>query len=93
MHEAYPGHHWHLSWLGGRPAHGPRTVFRTPYFTEGWALYPEKMMRERATSHPRPGDGARRGRLFWAARIIVDSAALRRHDVREAEAFMPTSAS
>ena len=43
-HEAYPGHHWHLTTMGGaRPL---RRVHRSAYFTEGWGLYAERVMRE-----------------------------------------------
>ncbi len=103
VHEAYPGHHWHLSWLAAqdRPV---RKVFRTPYFSEGWALYAEKLLREHGYfSAEAVGDAKKahaqelahvEARLFRAARIIVDTAM---HcgdmDVAEAEAFMTTKAS
>lgn len=103
VHEAYPGHHWHLSWLAAqdRPV---RKVFRTPYFAEGWALYAEKLLREHGYfSAAEVGDPAvARGRelahvearLFRAARMIVDTA-LHCGDmgVEEAEEFMTTKAS
>lgn len=44
-HEAYPGHHWHLITLQGNPRK-LRKVLATSYFTEGWALYAERLMRE-----------------------------------------------
>ncbi|MBW4720924.1 DUF885 domain-containing protein [Saccharothrix obliqua] len=103
VHEAYPGHHWHLSWLAAqnRPV---RKVFRTPYFSEGWALYAEKLLRENGYfSAEHAGDAKRaraqelahvEARLFRAARIVVDTAL---HcgdmDVAEAEDFMTTKAS
>lgn len=72
-HEAYPGHHWHLTTMAGaRPI---RRVHRSPYFTEGWALYAEQVMRE----HGYFGDARAElmhlsFRLFRAARIVVDTA-------------------
>ncbi|MEU4807241.1 DUF885 domain-containing protein [Actinosynnema sp. NPDC023587] len=103
VHEAYPGHHWHLSWLAtqNRPV---RKVLRTPYFSEGWALYSEKLLREHGYySAENVGDPVKaRGqelayveaRLFRAARMIVDTAL---HcgdmDVAEAQEFMTTKAS
>jgi uncharacterized protein (DUF885 family) len=91
VHEAYPGHHWHLTWLAAQgPAHPLRKVFRTPYFSEGWALYSEKLLR--SVGHYTT-QGALMGhveaRLFRAARMIVDTA-LHCGDMTpaEAEAFM-----
>ena len=46
VHEAYPGHHWHLVWRKANPSK-LRRVYSTPYFSEGWALYAERVMRER----------------------------------------------
>jgi uncharacterized protein (DUF885 family) len=103
VHEAYPGHHWHLSWLAAqdRPV---RKVFRTPYFSEGWALYAEKLLREHGYFTAEVvGDAAKaraqelahvEARLFRAARMIVDTA-LHCGDmsVAEAEEFMTTKAS
>ncbi|MEU3643032.1 DUF885 domain-containing protein [Lentzea sp. NPDC034063] len=91
VHEAYPGHHWHLTWLAAQgPAHPLRKIFRTPYFSEGWALYAEKLLR--SVGHYK-SQGALMGhveaRLFRAARMIVDTA-LHCGDMTpaEAEAFM-----
>lgn len=74
VHEAYPGHHWHLvvAKACGRPI---RSIYRSTYFVEGWALYAEKMMREagffvdarQALMHVKD-------RIFRAARIVVDTA-------------------
>ncbi|WP_433262504.1 DUF885 domain-containing protein [Actinosynnema sp. CS-041913] len=103
VHEAYPGHHWHLSWLAAqnRPV---RKVFRTPYFSEGWALYAEKLLREHGYfSADTVGDAKKaraqelahvEARLFRAARMIVDTG-LHCGDmsVAEAEEFMTTKAS
>ncbi|GAA0235760.1 DUF885 domain-containing protein [Saccharothrix mutabilis subsp. mutabilis] len=103
VHEAYPGHHWHLSWLAAqdRPV---RKVFRTPYFSEGWALYAEKLLREHGYfTAEQVGDERKaraqelahvEARLFRAARMIVDTA-LHCGDmtVEQAERFMTTKAS
>ncbi|MEO7803358.1 MAG: DUF885 domain-containing protein [Actinomycetota bacterium] len=73
VHEAYPGHHWHLVKMQDSPRK-IRKVLRTAYFTEGWALYAERMMREQ-DFYPTPAQvlahlGAR---IFRAARIVVDT--------------------
>ena len=47
VHEAYPGHHWHLVQRKTDAVVAVRKVYGTPYFTEGWALYAERVMRER----------------------------------------------
>jgi uncharacterized protein (DUF885 family) len=73
VHEAYPGHHWHLVTAKGNPSRVRRT-FRTPYFTEGWGLYAEQMMREQGFfSDPRQEMCQVEATLFRAARIIVDT--------------------
>jgi uncharacterized protein (DUF885 family) len=94
VHEAYPGHHWHLSWVAeqGRLV---RNLFTTPYFTEGWALYIETAMREAGYfADPRHELGHLDARIFRAARIVVDTA-LHTGDmsIEEAEAFMASKAS
>jgi uncharacterized protein (DUF885 family) len=73
VHEAYPGHHWHLSWMHklDRPV---RKVVTTSYFTEGWALYAERLMREHGFfSDPRQELCHLDARIFRAARIVVDT--------------------
>ncbi|MHB8294818.1 MAG: DUF885 domain-containing protein [Acidimicrobiales bacterium] len=73
VHEAYPGHHWHLSWskLSTSPL---RKVVRTPYFSEGWALYAERLMREHGFfDEPASEIGHLAARIFRAARIVVDT--------------------
>ena len=73
-HEAYPGHHWHLSWMANTPR-TVRAIFRTAYFAEGWALYTEKMMREQGYfADPRDELMHLNARIFRAARIVVDTA-------------------
>jgi uncharacterized protein (DUF885 family) len=72
VHEAYPGHHWHLVMAKGNPSHA-RQWFGTSYFAEGWALYAERMMREAGFY-----DDLRHvmfqyeATLFRAARIVTD---------------------
>ncbi len=73
VHEAYPGHHWHLVTvkLHPRPI---RRVLGTSYFTEGWGLYAEKLMREQGFfTDPRHELGQLDARIFRAARIVVDT--------------------
>jgi uncharacterized protein (DUF885 family) len=73
VHEAYPGHHWHLVMAKANPSH-LRQWFGTSYFAEGWALYAERMMRENGFY-----DDLRHvmfqyeATLFRAARIVVDT--------------------
>jgi uncharacterized protein (DUF885 family) len=72
VHEAYPGHHWHLVMAKGNPSH-VRQLFGTSYFAEGWALYAERMMEENGFY-----DDLRHvmyryeATLFRAARIVAD---------------------
>ncbi|HEX9994733.1 MAG TPA: DUF885 domain-containing protein [Acidimicrobiales bacterium] len=93
VHEAYPGHHWHLTtMLAGRPL---RRVVSSPYFTEGWALYSERMMREQGFfTDPAHEIGHLDARIFRAARIVCDTS-LHTGDMSfdEAVAFMSTKAS
>ncbi len=94
VHEAYPGHHWQLSWSADRsPA--VRAVHRSSYFAEGWALYAEGMMREQGYYADPAHELAHLDfRIFRAARIVVDTAL---HcgdmDPAQAEEFMATRAS
>ncbi len=72
-HEAYPGHHWHLVWSQDH-ASPVRSMVRTPYFSEGWALFAEHIMNEAGFF----ADDAEvlchlEARLFRAARIVVDT--------------------
>jgi uncharacterized protein (DUF885 family) len=74
VHEAYPGHHWHLAMAKTNPS-PMRAEFGTSYFAEGWALYAEEMMTNAGFY-----DDLRHvfyqveARLFRAARIVVDTA-------------------
>ncbi|MCA1645579.1 MAG: DUF885 domain-containing protein [Chloroflexi bacterium] len=73
VHEAYPGHHWHLVTAKSHPSPIRRT-FRTPFFTEGWGLYAEQVMREEGFfTDPRQEMAQVEATLFRAARIIVDT--------------------
>ena len=85
VHEAYPGHHWHLVTAKSHPSPLRRT-FRTPYFSEGWALYAEHMMREQGFfEDPRHELFQVEAMLFRAARIVVDTS-LHAGDMTLAEA-------
>ncbi len=73
VHEAYPGHHWHLV-MRKRQASDVRRVYSTPYFNEGWALYAERVMRERGFfTDPIQELHHLNATLFRAARIVVDT--------------------
>jgi uncharacterized protein (DUF885 family) len=89
VHEAYPGHHWHLVMRKANAA-DVRRVYSTPYFSEGWALYAERVMRERGFfEDPIHELHHLNATLFRAARIIVDTSLhLGEMSVDEAVAFM-----
>jgi uncharacterized protein (DUF885 family) len=73
VHEAYPGHHWHLVM---RRIHASRLrkVLSTPYFSEGWALYAERMMRERGFFDDALVQlNQLESSIFRALRIVVDT--------------------
>jgi uncharacterized protein (DUF885 family) len=73
VHEAYPGHHWHLVMAKSNPSH-VRKAFGTSYFSEGWALYAEKAMREQGFfEDPRQELYHVEATIFRAARIVVDT--------------------
>ncbi len=97
VHEAYPGHHWQLSWAAeaSPAARSVRAVHRSSYFAEGWALYAEGMMREQGYfADPAHELAHLDARIFRAARMMVDTAL---HcgdmDPDQAEEFMLTHAS
>lgn len=94
VHEAYPGHHWHISWAAGR-APTVRAVHRSTYFVEGWALYAEGMMREQGYfTDPAHELAHLDARILRAVRIVVDTA-LHCGDMtpEQAEQHMVTKAS
>ncbi len=73
VHEAYPGHHWHLVMAKGNPS-SVRRIFGTPYFNEGWALYAERVMREQGFfTDPKHLLYQYEATIFRAARIVVDT--------------------
>ncbi len=94
VHEAYPGHHWHLITVQQK-ARPIRKVLGTSYFTEGWALYAEKLMREHGFfTDPRHELCQLDARIFRAARIVVDTSLhIGDMDFEEAVTFMSTKAS
>ncbi|MEO5966269.1 MAG: DUF885 domain-containing protein [Candidatus Limnocylindrales bacterium] len=89
VHEAYPGHHWHLVMRKANPSR-VRKVYGTPYFNEGWALYSERVMRERGFFEtPIQELQHLSATIFRAARIIVDTSLhLGEMTFDEAVAFM-----
>jgi uncharacterized protein (DUF885 family) len=73
VHEAYPGHHWHLVMAKANPSHA-RRIFGTAYFSEGWALYAERVMREQGFfDDPKHLLYQYEATIFRAARIVVDT--------------------
>lgn len=94
VHEAYPGHHWHLTWALSQPR-PLRKVVGTAYFVEGWGLYTEEMMKEQGFfTDPRHELCQVDARLFRAARMVVDTSLhLGEMSVGEAVDFMSTKAS
>jgi len=95
VHEAYPGHHWHLAHIAATLRRPLRFVFGSTYFTEGWGLYVEDMMREQGFyADPRHELCQVDARLFRAARIVVDTSLhLGEMTIEEAAEFMSTKAS
>jgi uncharacterized protein (DUF885 family) len=93
VHEAYPGHHWHLTVAQSNPR-PVRKVLSTSYFTEGWALYTEMMMlQEGFYDDPRHELGVADARIFRAARIVVDTSLhIGDMNVEEAIDFMVSNA-
>ena len=94
VHEAYPGHHWHLTWALAQPR-PLRKVVGTAYFVEGWGLYSEELMKEQGFfTDPRHELCQVDARLFRAARIVVDTSLhLGEMSVEEAVDFMSSKAS
>ncbi|MDP8905046.1 MAG: DUF885 domain-containing protein [Chloroflexota bacterium] len=91
VHEAYPGHHWHLT-MNKVHSRRLRKVFGTPYFSEGWALYAERVMRERGFfTEPLHELYHLEATIFRAARIVVDTSLhLGEMTFDEAVTFMTT---
>jgi uncharacterized protein (DUF885 family) len=95
VHEAYPGHHWHMSHLAAHQRRPLRYVFSSAYFSEGWGLYVEEMMKEQGFfADPRAELRQVDMRLFRAARIVVDTSLhLGEMSIDEATQHMSTRAS
>lgn len=73
VHEAYPGHHWHLIMARANPSK-VRKTFSTSYFSEGWALYAERVLREQGFfADPRHELYQYEATIFRAARVVVDT--------------------
>ena len=73
VHEAYPGHHWHLITMNANPRIARKAEWSS-YFGEGWALYVEMMMVEEGFyDDPTHVLGVYDARIFRAARVIVDT--------------------
>jgi uncharacterized protein (DUF885 family) len=89
VHEAYPGHHWHLAWAK-RQSSPLRNILGTPYFVEGWALYAERLMREQGFfTEPMQVLYHLEATIFRAARIVVDTSLhLGEMSFEEAVSFM-----
>ena len=99
VHEAYPGHHWHLAWLSWNASQGRarplRFVLGSAYFVEGWGLYTEDLLREQGFFRTPEQELCQRDyRLFRAARIIVDTSLhLGEMTIEQATEFMATRTS
>jgi uncharacterized protein (DUF885 family) len=95
VHEAYPGHHWHQAHVAVTLRRPLRFLFGSSYFSEGWGLYVEEMMREQGFfTDPRAELRQVDARAFRAARIVVDTSLhLGEMSVSEAVAHMSTEAS
>lgn len=95
VHEAYPGHHWHFSWLAANRPRPLRALFGSAYFVEGWGLYSEELLREKGFFRTPEQELAQRDfRLFRAARMVVDSSLhMGEMSIDEAVEFMSTRAS
>ncbi len=95
VHEAYPGHHWHLAWVAATCDRPLRKVLGSSYLTEGWALYAEQLLLDEGFfADPRQALASVDARLFRAARIVVDTSLhLGEMTVDEAVEFMSTKAS
>jgi uncharacterized protein (DUF885 family) len=75
-HEAEPGHHFQIS-IGQTLAGLPllRRSLNPSAFTEGWALYAEKLASEMGLYHDRPlGElGRLQAEMFRSVRLVVDT--------------------
>ncbi len=95
VHEGYPGHHLHMSWVVSHPS-----VLRflalekAVEFVEGWAFYCEEMMKEEGYLNDPKHRLLMLADLMWrAARVIVDVKLQRGEmDLKEAIDFMKENA-
>lgn len=75
-HEAVPGHHFQIS-LANEKEGMPliRNMLSYSEYTEGWALYSEKLTKEMGIYDGRPEEdlGRLQAEIFRAARLVVDS--------------------
>ena len=75
-HEAVPGHHFQIS-LAQEKEGMPliRNMLSYSEYTEGWALYAEKLAKEMGMYEGRPEEdlGRLQAEIFRAARLVVDS--------------------
>ena len=75
-HEAVPGHHFQIS-LAQENEDMPliRNMLSYSEYTEGWALYAEKLAKEMGMYENRPEEdlGRLQAEIFRAARLVVDS--------------------
>ena len=87
-HEGIPGHHFQYSVLGAAPALPLfRRIVRFSAYTEGWALYAQRVADELGIFKDDPFGriGYLQSELFRAARIVVDTG-LHHHRWTKAEA-------
>ena len=75
-HEAVPGHHFQIS-LANEKEGMPliRNMLSYSEYSEGWALYSEKLAKEMGIYEGRPEEdlGRLQAEIFRAARLVVDS--------------------
>ncbi len=74
VHEGYPGHHLHLSWLMSHPSVvRVLALEKATEFVEGWAFYCEEMMKDQGYMDDPEHRFMMLVDLLWrAARIVVD---------------------
>jgi uncharacterized protein (DUF885 family) len=74
VHEAYPGHHWQLTWSIANCDRLLRLLCRSSYLVEGWGLYAEQLMAEHGFYPDAPAElGQLMSRMLRAVRVVVDT--------------------
>jgi uncharacterized protein (DUF885 family) len=77
LHEAIPGHHFHLALqyeMKDKLSEYQRKMFYSNAFTEGWALYAERLGREMGlVSEPDQMVGSLSDEMLRAVRLVVDT--------------------